>query len=159
MFIQFARVTNDFYVVNFALQSTPQISSNSPLATLIPLLFVIILGMIRELVADLKRWKEDRRTNARQYTRLSKGDLRTKSSVRSQDIRVGDILEIYDGQTIPADCILLSAPQANGQCFLQTSSLDGEKNLKPKLALRTIHENFAEILIKGENSTGQDPNL
>ena len=71
---------------------------------------------------------------------------------------MGDIIEIQDGQTLPADCLLISAPQANGQCFLQTSSLDGEKNLKPKLVLKTIQDNIEDILKKGqqEESNG-DP--
>ncbi|TNV85488.1 hypothetical protein FGO68_gene5841 [Halteria grandinella] len=156
MFIQFARVTNDFYVVNFALQSTPQISSNSPLATLFPLLFVIILGMIRELVADLKRWKEDRITNSRKYACITSNGLIDRKEVLSQELRVGDIIEINDGQTVPADCLLLSAPQANGQCFLQTSSLDGEKNLKQKLAIKTIQDNIESILKNGVQQTNEN---
>jgi hypothetical protein len=34
------------------------------------LVFVVLLGMLREGLADLRRWREDKRTNARIYTRI-----------------------------------------------------------------------------------------
>jgi hypothetical protein len=70
LFIQFVRVTNVFYVINAILQTIPSLSTNSPVATIVPLAFVILLGMLREGLADVRRWREDRRTNARLYTRL-----------------------------------------------------------------------------------------
>jgi hypothetical protein len=55
------------------------------MATIIPLAFVILLGMLKELLADLKRWREDRRTNARLYTRINSTlDLKDKKQVRSE---------------------------------------------------------------------------
>ena len=45
------------------MQSIPAISTNSPLATLIPTLFIIFLGMVKELYLEIKRWKEDKRIN------------------------------------------------------------------------------------------------
>lgn len=109
LFIQFVRVTNIFYVINAILQSTPSISTNSPLASIVPLAFVVLLGMLREGLADIRRWREDRRTNARLYTRLENPhDLSQKKQVRSDDLRVGDLLEIKDGETMPADCLLIA---------------------------------------------------
>jgi len=62
--IQFARVVNCFYLVNVVFQFIPSVSTNDPLATLIPLTFVILLGMLREGIADFKRFRADRKTNA-----------------------------------------------------------------------------------------------
>jgi len=70
LFIQFYRVTNIFYVINGILQTIPSIRTNSPIASLVPMAFVVLLGMLREGLADIRRWREDRRTNARLYTRL-----------------------------------------------------------------------------------------
>jgi magnesium-transporting ATPase (P-type) len=109
LFIQFVRVTNVFYVINAILQTIPSIRTNSPLASIIPLAFVVLLGMLREGLADIRRWREDRRTNARLYTRLENpNDLSDKKKVRSDDLRVGDLLEIQEGETIPADCLLIA---------------------------------------------------
>lgn len=59
---------------------------------------------------------------------------------------MGDILELRDGQMVPADCVLLSTQQESGQCFVQTASLDGERNLKPKVALRGLQDNLPVLL-------------
>ena len=42
----------------------PAISTNNPLATIIPLSFVIVVGIIKELVVEIKRWMDDRETNS-----------------------------------------------------------------------------------------------
>ena len=36
----------------------PAISTNSPLAALIPLLFIVCVGVIKELVVEIKRWND-----------------------------------------------------------------------------------------------------
>ena len=53
------------------LQSVPAISTNSPLATGIPLLFIILLGMLKELYLELKRFNEDKRINSQSVQVLS----------------------------------------------------------------------------------------
>ena len=68
--VQFVSVTNVFYVANVALQFTPQVATNSPMATLIPLIFVLLVGIFKELIADVKRWKEDTKTNGIIYQKL-----------------------------------------------------------------------------------------
>ncbi len=83
LFIQFARVTNIFYLINGILQSIPSISNNDPLATFIPLAFVVFLGMLREGLADLKRWRADRLTNARLYQRWVHHESQEKGKGRS----------------------------------------------------------------------------
>ena len=119
LFIQFIRVTNIFFVINAIIQSTPSLSTNSPMASIVPLAFVVLLGMLREGLADLRRWSEDRKINARKYTRLENPmDLTQRKEVRSDDLKVGDLIEIQDGNTVPADCLLIATQQPNYQCFV-----------------------------------------
>lgn len=61
--------------------------------------------------------------------------------VRSADIKVGDLLKITDGMAFPCDLVLL-ASSADGNCFIKTSSLDGEKNLKK----RQLAKDFGNLL-------------
>jgi P-type E1-E2 ATPase len=49
-----------------------------------------------------------------------------------RDIRCGDIIFLQDGDHLPADVVFLMSSQENGECFVQTSSLDGERALKNK---------------------------
>lgn len=48
------------------------------------------------------------------------------------DVRVGDVLEIRNRENIPADLVMLSCSDSKGTCFVMTSNLDGETNLKPR---------------------------
>lgn len=71
-------MTNVLFIIVVILQSFPSISTNSPTASLIPLIFVIVAGMVRELLADLKRWKQDKWTNNRVYSKiLNRGNATT----------------------------------------------------------------------------------
>ena len=47
---------------------------------------------------------------------------------------MGDIIQIADLEQVPADCILLKVEDNKPECFVKTAALDGERNLKPKLA-------------------------
>jgi phospholipid-translocating ATPase len=79
------------------------------MASIVPLAFVVLLGMLREGLADLRRWSEDRKINARKYTRLENPmDLTQRKEVRSDDLKVGDLIQIQDGNTVPADCLLIA---------------------------------------------------
>ena len=85
--------------------------------------------MIREAFEDYQRYKSDSETNKAPVFVLKEHQFRY---VRSDQVKVGDILLIEDGQTFPADLVLLNSSFADGTCFIQTSSLDGEKNLKKR---------------------------
>ena len=44
---------------------------------------------------------------------------------------MGDLVLMKDGETFPADLAVI-ATSNKGDCFIKTSSLDGEKNLKKR---------------------------
>jgi hypothetical protein len=93
LLIQFTNVTNLFYVANVALQFTPQVATNSPMATLVPLCFVLLVGITKEFIADFKRWQEDRKTNGVIYKKIvDKNDVNRTVTVRSDQLKVGDII-------------------------------------------------------------------
>lgn len=50
---------------------------------------------------------------------------------KSSELIVGDFILIKDGDTFPADLALMTSSN-EGDCFIKTSSLDGEKNLKKR---------------------------
>ena len=71
IFLQFTRVTNVFYVFNAILQSIPSVSTNNPLATIIPLSVIVIVGIIKEAVVELKKWHDDKTINAMPFRKLT----------------------------------------------------------------------------------------
>jgi magnesium-transporting ATPase (P-type) len=47
-------------------------------------------------------------------------------------------VRIKDLEYFPADLILIRSSSGNGMAYIMTSSLDGEKNLKPRFALKEL---------------------
>ena len=61
---------------------------------------------------------------------MKEGEFREEPSA---NLKVGDIVMIEDGDTFPADLAFLTSSAEEGFCFIKTSSLDGEKNLKKRI--------------------------
>ena len=144
LFLQYKKVVVCFYTFNTVMQSIPAVSTNSPLASLVPVIFIILLGMMKEAYLEYKRWKDDKRINHAICNVLSdvKQDELCFEEMQVQHLRVGDILRIKDDGYVPADCIILKAKQENGQGFIQTDALDGERNFKSKMALKQGQQNL-----------------
>lgn len=103
-------VINAFFICNAILQSIPAISTNTPLASAIPVGWVILMGMLFELVSDLRRWRSDRKVNNYKVKRVhqaSAGNLERRE-VATQNLKVGDVIVLDHDDFIPADCIVLS---------------------------------------------------
>ena len=44
-------------------------------------------------------------------------------------------MKVNDGEFFPADLVILSSSLTQGMCYIETSSLDGETNLKVRSAI------------------------
>ncbi|KAF2074244.1 hypothetical protein CYY_004454 [Polysphondylium violaceum] len=132
LFEQFRRLSNFYFLCVLIIQLVPQISPLLPLTSILPLSFVLIITATKEALEDHARYKSDKKNNLEIYTTAREGHL---ESIFSQDIKVGDIIRIQNGQQIPADLVLLSSSHDEGICYVETSNLDGETNLKVRKAL------------------------
>ena len=48
------------------------------------------------------------------------------------DVKVGDVLKLHDGELVPADLLCLHCALDERICYVTTTNLDGETNLKVK---------------------------
>lgn len=134
---QFRNYANIYFLLVAILQSIPQVSPLNPLSSWTPLIFVLLMTMLKEGYEDWGRYVSDRDTNAQMTLVYREGQW---VNTKWHAVRVGDILLVKEDETFPADIILLSSSDPQGAAFTMTSSLDGEKTLKPKLALKNLQQ-------------------
>lgn len=59
----------------------------------------------------------------------------TFKETRWKKLRVGDLVKVHKDEFFPADLFLLSSSYEDGVCYVETTNLDGETNLKVKHSL------------------------
>lgn len=57
-----------------------------------------------------------------------------------EDVRVGDFIKVYDGESLPADILICASSEDDGVAFVETKNLDGETNLKSRNAVEILRE-------------------
>ncbi|KAI8060100.1 hypothetical protein BC940DRAFT_246971 [Gongronella butleri] len=168
LFEQFRRAANMYFLIMAIIQLLPMFGVKSPVLTLLPICAVVFISAVKDGFEDYQRHKVDARYNSTPtrrlhgYTNPNDHDAKTTkkkhkndendenddnartgkfATVLSKDVRVGDLLLLRNGESCPADCILLaSADSEHGICFVETKDLDGETNLKPRTAVAsTMH--------------------
>ncbi len=132
LFNQFKFFLNLFFLVMAMSQFIPQLRIGYLYTYWGPLGFVISVTMIREAIDDIRRYRRDKEVNGSRYPRLTS---RGKVSVKSSDLKVGDVIYVEKGQRVPADMILLRTTETSGACFIRTDQLDGETDWKLRLAV------------------------
>src|SRR5262249_39851494 len=77
-------------------------------------------------------------------------------------LEVGDLIRIEAGEEFPADILFLKSSDRGGQCFIETSNLDGETNKKIKTAVMATQsmDLISEILpLKSATIECEQPNI
>ena len=111
--------------------------TNGTPVMLYPLSFVVAVSMIKDISEDYKRYKSDKKENYRTVRVLNTetGEFDVK---HWEQVLVGNIVKVMEGEYFPSDLILLKSAEKSGQCYVETKSLDGETNLKTRQANKTI---------------------
>ncbi|KAI9280041.1 hypothetical protein BY458DRAFT_430915 [Sporodiniella umbellata] len=132
LYVEFSKSANIFFLFISGIQQIPNISPTSRYTTLIPLIIVLLITAIKETIEDLGVHKSDSELNSRKCKVFSKSEFIEKPW---SQLKVGDICRVENSQFFPADLILISSSEPEGLCYVETSNLDGEVNLKIKQAL------------------------
>ncbi|KAF5345280.1 hypothetical protein D9758_008433 [Tetrapyrgos nigripes] len=127
---QFSKYANLFFLFTACIQQIPDVSPTNQYTTIVPLAVVLLASAFKEAQEDLKRHQSDSELNSRLTKVLTSQG--TFSDDKWQDVRVGDVVRLESNDFIPADMILLSSSEPEGLCYIETSNLDGETNLKIK---------------------------
>ena len=135
LYEQFHRVANIWFLIVSILQVLPlNLSPTSSWATIAPLSLVLTVTLCKDAYQDYRRHQSDKEINNRQ---VPAWDEATSNFVnkRWMDLQVGNLVRLTDNDNVPADLIVFSTSQDEKMCYIETSNLDGESNLKIRLAL------------------------
>ncbi|KAK7116639.1 phospholipid-transporting ATPase ID-like isoform X2 [Littorina saxatilis] len=137
LFEQFQRIANAYFLGLLILQLIPAVSSLNPVATIIPLVFVLSISGIKEAIDDFQRHRSDAQVNNRTSMVLRNGEIVEE---RWHKVSVGDIIRLKNNDFVAADLMVLSTSEPHSLCYIETAELDGETNLKVRQALEVTSD-------------------
>ncbi|XP_069323061.1 phospholipid-transporting ATPase IB-like [Eulemur rufifrons] len=132
LYLQFSKAANAFFLIITILQQIPDVSPTGKYTTLLPLMVILTISGIKEIVEDYKRHMADKIVNAKKVIVLRQNSWRM---ITWKEVNVGDIVKTANREFLPADMVLISSSEPQSMCYVATSNLDGETNLKIRQAL------------------------
>ncbi|XP_057417107.1 phospholipid-transporting ATPase 3-like isoform X2 [Lotus japonicus] len=134
----FRRVANIYFLTISVLSTTP-ISPVSPITNVLPLSLVLLLSLIKEAFEDWKRFQNDMAINNGTIDVLRD---REWVYIPWKKLQVGDLVKVKQDEFFPADLLFLASTNVDGVCYIETTNLDGETNLKIRKALEKTWDYF-----------------
>lgn len=129
-----------FFAVVIIIQQIENLAPTSRVATLNPLLLMLVIAAFLELYQDRNRKENDKQENLATVNVFVENHFEQRLS---KDIKCGDILLIEDGDVVRADVYILTTSEKNATCYIQTANIDGETNLKMRAAFSDTEYNPA----------------
>ncbi|XP_028807852.1 phospholipid-transporting ATPase 2 [Neltuma alba] len=127
---QFSRFMNQYFLLIACLQLWPLITPVNPASTWGPLIFIFAVSASKEAWDDYNRYLSDKKANEKEVWVVSKG---IKKHIQAQDIHVGTIVWLRENDEVPCDLVLIGTSDPQGLCYIETSALDGETDLKTRI--------------------------
>ena len=123
---------NIIFLCTSVLSCIKILSTKSISSALIPFIMVLGIGIIMDLIEEIKRYRNDVETNG-SLTKVYK-DKKFKN-IKWSEIKVGNLIKVKKDEIIPADLFIICSSNKDLSFYLQTSNLDGESNLKKREVL------------------------
>eukprot|EP00606_Chrysophyceae_sp_TOSAG23-5_P000379 GSChrysophyteH2.ASY1.ANO1.183.1 assembled CDS len=143
------KIANCYFLMIAMLQMVPKISNTGGIpTTFAPLAAVVFVDGFFQVIEDLGRHKADKVSNSSKAIRYEPSSNRWIPTAWHM-IEVGDYIKVHSREQIPADMIILCTAEetgmpARGQCYVETKQLDGETNLKLRLAMPNTMANVRD---------------
>ncbi|XP_043284852.1 phospholipid-transporting ATPase IF [Venturia canescens] len=146
LFEQFRRIANCYFLVMAVLAFTIN-SPVLPSTSLLPLTFVIVVTGCKQGYEDYLRYRSDQIVN-----RTPVKVIRNKclQEIHCEQIVVGDLVKVQRDEDVPCDLIILHSSESTGCCYVTTSNLDGETNLKTLFVPKAISSWPTESIVSLE---------
>ncbi len=132
LFNQFKYFYNLYFLLIAISQLFERLRVTYMFVSVAPLVFVLLVTMLKEASDDHSRYVRDKAANSQLYTRLTPDG---PVEVPSGEIVVGDLILVRKDQRIPADMVLLRTSDKGGTLFVRTDQLDGEIDWKMRTAV------------------------
>mmetsp|Transcript_7725 Transcript_7725/g.28487 ORF Transcript_7725/g.28487 Transcript_7725/m.28487 type:complete len:1174 (-) Transcript_7725:136-3657(-) len=149
LFEQLRKAVNVYFLIVAGLSWWEEVSPYDPLGTTIAIIFIITISAVKDAVEDMKRHKEDMLLNETLMASVMQPDGSFEVK-QWQHVRVGDFVKVEDEEAIPADIVLLYSSNPGKNCFIKTTSLDGETNLKSRSVVGGLGVHDPEDVLKLE---------
>ncbi|KAL9642784.1 hypothetical protein ABK040_009859 [Willaertia magna] len=133
---QFHRVSNIYFLILTVIAFIPSVAPYSPWTSVIPFSAILIITAIKDLIEDLHRYRKDLQVNNKKIEVINPKSGKIEK-IRTRNIRLGMIVRVNRDQEIPADLLILSTSREDNIAFVETANLDGETNLKTKIAVNS----------------------
>ena len=157
------RYANIYFILVAGLNFIPWAEVLGPAILTLPVVVIMTFTLLKDGYEDFFRYKNDNKTN-QQLTEIfnhgngsngqgngsnghgngsnghgnaSKGMF---EDIQWQYLKPGDLILIKNGEVVPADCLVISTTEDKHSCYLKTSNLDGESNLKMRQAINVLNE-------------------
>ncbi|KAJ0988935.1 hypothetical protein J5N97_007291 [Dioscorea zingiberensis] len=127
---QFRRFMNQYFLLIACLQLWPLITPVNPASTWGPLIFIFAVSATKEAWDDYNRYLSDKQANEKEIWVVKDG---VRKHIQAQDIHVGDVVWLRENDEVPCDLILIGTSDPQGICYIETSALDGETDLKTRV--------------------------
>uniref|UniRef100_A0A673XQ56 Phospholipid-transporting ATPase n=1 Tax=Salmo trutta TaxID=8032 RepID=A0A673XQ56_SALTR len=139
LYSQFRRAANSFFLFIALLQQIPDVSPTGRWTTLVPLLFILVVAAVKDMVVVIYLACH---TTSLTFLSLLFKVLRNGAweIVHWAKVGVGEVVKAANGDHLPADLVILSSSEPQGMCYIETSNLDGETNLKIRQGLQITSE-------------------
>ena len=135
---QFQKLANVYFIIIAILQSIPDISNSNGIPNiLLPLGLVLTISGIKDYLEDRKRKISDEEENNRHTFVRRNG---TWVQIKWKDLKIGDVCKVEKDDKFPADLVVLKTSDEKGICYIETKNLDGETNLKHKMAAKATQQ-------------------
>lgn len=110
LLVQFKRLANVYFLAAAICASIPQIAPTNPATSILPLIFVLVVSMIREGIEEFVWFWSDMEINRAPVEKLINGKVFEKTSTGK--LKPGDIIKVKEDDAFPADIVLLKTANA-----------------------------------------------